>query len=63
MVTKRSKVKLTTHHDVAHLQPLINFPTNYQLPTLYGLEILPLQNFKGQGHYNVQVKDQIIVTP
>ena len=25
-----------SHHDVAHLQPLTNVPTKYQLPTPYG---------------------------
>ena len=32
----RSKVKSRSHHDVAHLQPLTNVPTKYQLPTPYG---------------------------
>ena len=31
-----SNVKSRSHHDVAHLQPLSNVPTKYQLPTLYG---------------------------
>ena len=31
----RSKVKSRSHHDVAHLQPLTNIPTKYQLPTPY----------------------------
>ena len=31
----RSKVKSRSHHDVAHLHPLTNVPTNYQLPTPY----------------------------
>ena len=35
MVTTRSKLKLRSHHDVAHLQPSTNDPTRYQLPTLY----------------------------
>ena len=30
------KVKSRSHHDVAHLQPLTNVPTKYQLPTPYG---------------------------
>ena len=29
----RSKVKSKLHHDVAHLYPLTNVPTKYQLPT------------------------------
>ena len=32
----RSKVKSKSHHDVAHLHPLTNVPTKYQLPTPYG---------------------------
>ena len=34
----RSKVKSTSRfdHDVAHLHPLTNVPTTYQLPTPYG---------------------------
>ena len=36
MVTMaRSKVKSRSHHDVAHLHPLTNVPTKYQLPTPY----------------------------
>ena len=31
--TARSKVKSSSHHDVAHLQPLTNVPTKYHLPT------------------------------
>ena len=30
------KVKSRSHHDAAHLQPLINVPTKHQLPTPYG---------------------------
>ena len=29
----RSKVKSRPHHDIAHLHPLTNVPTKYQLPT------------------------------
>ena len=32
----RSKVKSWSEHDVAHLHPLTNVPTKYQLPTPYG---------------------------
>ena len=32
----RSKVKSRSHHDVAHLHPLTNVPTMYQLPIPYG---------------------------
>ena len=39
MVTMTSsKVKSRSHHDVAHLQPLTNVPTKYQLPTPYGFQ-------------------------
>ena len=31
----RSRVKSRSHHDVAHIQPLTNVATNYQLPTPY----------------------------
>ena len=31
-----SKVKSTTDRDIAHLHPLTNVPTKYQLPTPYG---------------------------
>ena len=30
-----SKVKSRPNHDVAHLHPLTNVPTKYQLPTPY----------------------------
>ena len=29
----RTKVESRSHHDVAHLHPLTNVPTKYQLPT------------------------------
>ena len=32
-----SKVKSSSHHDDAHLQPLTNVPTKYQLPSPYSL--------------------------
>ena len=32
----RSKVKSRSHNDIAHLQPLTNVPTKYQVPTPYG---------------------------
>ena len=31
----RSKVKSRSHHDAAHLHPLTNVSTKYQLPTPY----------------------------
>ena len=33
----RSKVKSRSHHDVLHLHTLANVPTQYKLPTLYGV--------------------------
>ena len=33
VTTARSKVKSRPDHDVAHLHPLTNVPTKYQLPT------------------------------
>ena len=33
VTTTRSKVKSRSHHDIAHLHPLTNVPTKYQLPT------------------------------
>ena len=39
MVTMtRSKVNSRSHHDVTHLQPATNVPTQYQLPTPYGFQ-------------------------
>ena len=45
------KVKSRSHHDVAHLHPLTNVPTKYQLPTPMVSEIYPGQDFIGLGHY------------
>ena len=36
VTTARSKVKSLPDHDIAHLHPLTNIPTKYQLPTPYG---------------------------
>ena len=58
----RSKVKSRSDHDVAHLHPLTNVPTKYQLPTPYGFRDIALQDLIGQGHYG-KVKGQIKVTP
>ena len=35
VTTARSKVKSRSDHDIAHLHPLTNVPTLYQLPTCY----------------------------
>ena len=32
------KVKSWPHHDIAHLHPLTNIPTQYQLPTPYDFQ-------------------------
>ena len=36
VITARSKVKSRSHHDIAYLQPLTNYPTKYKLPIPYG---------------------------
>ena len=35
VTTTGSKVKFRSHHDAAHLHPLTNVSTKYQLPTPY----------------------------
>ena len=39
------KVKSRSHHDAAHLQPLTNVPTKYQLPTSYGFRDIARTRF------------------
>ena len=39
------KVKSRSHHDVAHLHPLTNIPTKYQLPTPYGFQDIARTRF------------------
>ena len=41
----RSNVKSRSHHDVAHLHPLNNVPTKYQLPTPYNFWDTGRRNF------------------
>ena len=41
----RSKVKSRSHHDVAHLHPLANVPTKYQLPTPYSFRDIARTRF------------------
>ena len=41
----RSKVKSRSHHDDAHLQPLTNVPTKYQLPTPYSFRHIARTRF------------------
>ena len=39
------KVKSRSNHDAAHLQPLTNVPTKYQLPTPYGFRDIARTRF------------------
>ena len=39
------KVKGRSHHDVAHLHPLTNVPTKYQLPTPYNFRNIAQTRF------------------
>ena len=39
------KVKLRSHHDAVHLQPLTNVPTKHQLPTPYGFRDIARTRF------------------
>ena len=41
----RSKVKSRSHHDIAHIHPLTNVPTKYQLPTPYGFRDIARTRF------------------
>ena len=41
----RSKVKSRSHHDAAHLHPLTNVPTKYQLPTPYSFRDITRTRF------------------
>ena len=41
----RSKVKLRSHHDGAHLQPPTKVPTKYQLPTPYAFRDIAQTRF------------------
>ena len=41
----RSKVKSRSHHDIAHLHPLTNVPTKYQLRTPYGFRDIARTRF------------------
>ena len=41
----RSKVKLRSHHDAAHLHPLTNVSTKYQLPTPYSFRDIARTRF------------------
>ena len=39
------KVKSRSDHDAAHLHPLTNVPTKYQLPTPYGFQDIAQTRF------------------
>ena len=57
VTTTRSKVKSKSHHDGAHLHPLTNVPTKYQLPTPYSFRDIARTRFSrsrslSQGHYD-----------
>ena len=58
MVTMtRSKVKSTSHHDVAHLQPPTNVPTKYQLPIPYGFkDIAQIRFYRSKSLQQGQIK-------
>ena len=43
--TARSKVKSRSRYYVAHLHPLTNVPTNYQLPTPHGFQDIARTRF------------------
>ena len=62
----RSKVKSRSDHDVAHLQPLTNIPTKYQLPTPYSFQDIARTRFYRsrslqQGQRSNQESDHDIV--
>ena len=56
----RSKVKLRSHHDVLHLQPLTNVSTKYELCTAYGFQDIAWTRFYRSRSLR---KGQIKVTP
>ena len=41
----RSKIKSRSDHDIAHLHPLTNVPTKYQIPTPYGFRDIARTRF------------------
>ena len=53
----RAKVKLRSDHDVAHLQPLTNVPTKYELPIPYGfLDIAQTRFHRSRSLQQRQIK-------
>ena len=55
-----SKVKSRSNHDVAHLHPLTNVPTKYQLPIPYGFRDIAQTRFSNSRSLR---QGQIKVTP
>ena len=54
-----NKVKSRSHHDAAHLQPLTNVPTKYQLPTPYGFrDIARTRFYRSRSLWQVQRSNQ-----
>ena len=61
------KVKSRSHHNVAHLHPLTNVPTKYQLPTPYGFRDIARTRFSNsrslrQGQRSNQGQSMILHT-
>ena len=46
VTTAKSKVKSRSHHDIAHLHPLANVPSMYQLPRPYSFRDIAWTDFK-----------------
>ena len=60
VTTTRSKVKSRSHHDVAHLHPLTNVPSKYQLHTPHGFRDITQTRF---SHSRSLRQGQIKVRP
>ena len=59
-----NKFKSRSHHDVAHLQPLANVPTKYQLPTPYGFrDIAQTRFYRSRSLWQGQIKVRPRCTP
>ena len=58
----KAKVKSRSDHDVAHLHPLTNVPTKYQLPTPYSFRDIACTRFSNSMSLR-QGKGQIKVRP
>ena len=55
MTTAKSKIKSKSHHDAAHLQPLTNVPTKYQLPAPYGCRDIARTRFSKFKIFKIKV--------